>query len=544
MRRIAFFLAVQFACIAAIAQTGKQVKIENGIVEGVTEKSGVHSFKGIPFAQPPIGELRWKEPQPVNNWTGIRKCDAYGYNPMQKKVFGDMGFRSPGMSEDCLYLNVWAPAKPSKAKLPVLVYFYGGGFVAGDGSEARYDGESMAKRGIIALTVNYRLGVFGFMAHPELTKESAHHSSGNYGLLDQNAALRWVQKNIAAFGGDPNRVTIAGESAGSIAVSAQMVSPLSKKLIAGAIGESGAMIKPTLPAIPLTDGEQNGVKFGEKIGAVTLTALRAINADKLLDEAAAPGTPPMSPTIDGYFLSKSPVQSFLAGEQAKVPLLAGWNSAEIPYQAIMYNNAPTPENYAKQIKTFYGEQADEVLKLYPGNTQEEVIKSATELASDRFISYSTWKWTDAHTLTSGKPVYRYLFSKPRPPMTAKMGNAKAGLAGGVIKGEAAKAEANKAPQPYVGAAHASEIEYAMGNLATNTTYAWTPADYKVSATMESYFANFIKTGNPNGTGLPKWSANIKNGEVSFMNIDVKTMLQRESLQLRNRYRFLDKQYLK
>jgi para-nitrobenzyl esterase len=543
MKKNILFLILQFTCMVTFAQV--QVKTVNGIVESVTEKSGVNSFKGIPFAQPPIGELRWKEPQPVNDWRGVRKCDAFGYNPMQKKVFGDMGFRTPGMSEDCLYLNVWVPAKPSKTKLPVLVYFYGGGFVAGDGSEARYDGESMAKRGIIALTVNYRLGVFGFMAHPDLTKESAHHSSGNYGLLDQNAALRWVQQNIAAFGGDPKRVTIAGESAGSIAVSAQMVSPLSNNLIAGAIGESGAMIKPTLAAIPLAEGESNGVKFAGMTGAKSLKELREIPADKLLDEAAKPGVPSMQlATVDGYFLIKSPVEAFMAGEQAKVPLLAGWNSAEVPYQALLGGDAPTPENYVKKVKALYNDKADDVLKLYPGGTQQEVIKSATELASDRFISYSTWKWADAHAATSGKPVYRYLFSKPRPAMTAKMGNAKAGLAGGIIKGDVTKPAVKKAPEAYVGAAHASEIEYAMGNLATNTTYAWTPADYKVSATMESYFANFIKTGNPNGVALPKWNANIKGGVVSFMNINVKTILEKENTQFRGRYVFLDKEYLK
>jgi para-nitrobenzyl esterase len=545
MKKISLALLVQLVCITLMAQKPMQVKIANGVVESVTERSGVRSFKGIPFAQPPIGELRWKEPQPVNNWTGVRKCDAFGYNPMQKKVFGDMGFRSPGMSEDCLYLNVWVPAKPSKVKLPVLVYFYGGGFVAGDGSEARYDGESMAKRGIIALTVNYRLGVFGFMAHPELTKESTHHSSGNYGLLDQNAALRWVQQNIAAFGGDPKHVTIAGESAGSIAVSAQMVSPLSKNLIAGAIGESGAMIKPTLPAVTLAEGEANGLKFAEKVGAKSLQELRDLSADKLLDEAAKPGVPSMqSATIDGYFLLKQPVESFAAGEQAKVPLLVGWNSAEIPYQAVMGGDAPTPENYAKKVKALYSNTADEVLKLYPGNSQQEVIRSATELASDRFISYSTWKWADTHALTSGKPVYRYLFSKPRPPMTAKMGDAKPGLAGGIIKENTGKPEINKAPQPYAGAAHASEIEYAMGNLSTNTTFAWTPADYKVSATMESYFANFIKTGNPNGATLPKWTANVKGSPVTFININVTTVPEKETKQLHGRYLFLDKEYIK
>ncbi|TWR31024.1 carboxylesterase family protein [Mucilaginibacter pallidiroseus] len=540
------FCILFIACLTAggaLAQ--KRVVIANGTLEGVTEKSGVHSFKGIPFSQPPIGELRWKEPQPINSWTGVRKCDAFGYNAMQKKVFGDMGFRSPGMSEDCLYLNVWVPAKATKEKMPVLVYFYGGGFVAGDGSEARYDGESMAKRGIIALTVNYRLGVFGFMAHPELTKESAHKSSGNYGLLDQHAALEWVQKNIEAFGGDPKRVTIAGESAGSIAVSAQMVSPLSKNMIAGAIGESGAMIKPTLAAIPLADGEANGVTFGEKIGATTLAALRALPADKLLEEASKQGNPPLSSaTIDGYFLEKPPVESFAAGEQAKVPLLVGWNSAEIPYQAVMFGNAPTPENYKKQLQMFYKDKADEVLKLYPGATEAEVIKSATELASDRFIVYSTWKWADVHAQTAGKSVYRYLFSKVKPPMTEKAGNLTPGLAGGFTKSKDAKPEPPKGPTPYAGAPHAFEIEYAMGNLATNQVYAWTPADYKVSEAMEGYFANFIKTGDPNGASLPKWSRVVKNQPASFINLDVNTKLEKETEQGRGRYLFLDKEYLK
>ncbi|HTD39785.1 MAG TPA: carboxylesterase family protein, partial [Mucilaginibacter sp.] len=347
MRRKGFIILAftMFAGTCGLAQTN-QVKIENGTLEGTTNAAtGIRSFKGIPFAAPPVGDLRWKEPQPVQNWEGVRKADHFGNNAMQKNVFGDMMFRSSGMSEDCLYLNVWTPAKSSKVKLPVLVYFYGGGFVAGDGSESRYDGESMAQKGIVTLTVNYRLGVFGFLAHPELTAESPHHASGDYGLLDQHAALEWVKKNIAAFGGNPHRVTIAGESAGSIAVCAQMVSPLSKNLIAGAIGESGGMIAPTIPAIPLADGEKNGVAFAQKVNASSLAALRAIPADQLLEMASKQGMPPMSPTVDGYFLTKSPNDVFAAGEQAHVPLLVGWNSAEVPYQAFIWGDAPTPENY-------------------------------------------------------------------------------------------------------------------------------------------------------------------------------------------------------
>ena len=516
-----------------------QVKIANGQLLGKAEPSGVFSFKGIPFAQPPVGDLRWKEPQPVKNWAGILKADHFGNNPMQKPVFGDMGFRSAGMSEDCLYLNVWTPARSANEKLPVLVYFYGGGFVAGDGSEARYDGEAMAKKGVVTLTVNYRLGVFGFMAHPELTKESAHHSSGNYGLLDQHAALLWVQKNIAAFGGDPARVTIAGESAGSISVSAQMASPLSKDLIAGAIGESGAMIKPTLAAIPLQKGESNGVAFGRRIKASTLKELRAIPAAILLDSAAKPGAFSTSATVDGYFLPEDPREIFAAGKQAKVPLLAGWNSTEVPYQAIMWQEEPNVLNYKNKIKQLYGDRAEEALKLYPGNTDAEVLQSATDLASDRFIVYSTWKWVDLQSKTGGKPVYSYIFAKSKPPMTEAMKNMQPGLAGGVKKTD--DQQSAKVTPPVDGAPHAFEIEYAMGNLATNKMYAWTPDDYKVSELMLSYFANFVKTANPNGEGLPQWDA-VQPEQANYMYINVNSGQKTELNRVR--YLFLDKEYSK
>jgi para-nitrobenzyl esterase len=324
-------MVISLSPLATNAQSDPSliIKTEHGMIEGIKAPSSIRSFKGIPFAKPPVGNLRWKEPQPMENWAGLRKADKFGNNAMQKQPFGDMGFRSAGMSEDCLYLNVWAPANAAKVKLPVLVYFFGGGFIAGDGSERRYDGEKMALQGIVTLTVNYRLGAFGFMAHPELTKESPNHASGNYGLMDQHAALLWVQKNIAAFGGDPKRVTIAGESAGSISVFAQMASPLSKNLIAGAIGESGAMIHPTLAAIPLEKAEQNGVELSKKMNAATLADLRALPAAQVLEEATKPGAFNTAATIDGYFLPKLPAVIFEAGEQAHVPLLAGWNSAEV-----------------------------------------------------------------------------------------------------------------------------------------------------------------------------------------------------------------------
>jgi len=512
-----------------------QARTANGVVEGTLEKSGIRAFKGLPFAAPPVGDLRWQEPQPVKDWQGVRQAKQFGPRAMQLAVFGDMGFRSDGMSEDCLYLNVWTPAKSEKEKLPVLVYFYGGGFIAGDGSEARYDGESMAQKGIVAVTVNYRLGVFGFLAHPELTQQSAHHTSGNYGYLDQSAALHWVQQNIAAFGGDPSKVTIAGESAGSISVSAQMASPLSRELIAGAIGESGALVNSSLDPIPLPEAEQNGVKFASAIGANSLAALRAMPAQQLLEAAGKPGVGRFVPTIDNYFFPKAPVAIFAAGEQAHVPLLAGWNSEEMNYRALLGEAEPTVENYRQAVERLYGADAGEILKLYPATNKEEVIQAATDLAGDRFIAYSTWKWIDLHSKTGQAPVYRYLFSRPRPDMTAEMGNASAGLAGGIVKEK--DANAPKTPRAR-GAVHSAEIEYAMGNLASNKVYAWEPEDYKVSEAMQNYFANFIKTGNPNGKGLPQWPAANKGDKVQVMHIDVHTVAKPEVV--RARYEFLDK----
>lgn len=494
---------------------GLQVKTVNGIVEGVHEKSGIYSFKGIPFAAPPVGDLRWKEPQPVKNWEGVRSAKNFGPRAMQAPIFGDMNFRSNGMSEDCLYLNVWSPN--TKGKLPVLVYFYGGGFVAGDGSEPRYDGESMAEKGIVALTVNYRLGVFGFFAHPELTKESLHHSSSNYGLEDQAAAIQWVKKNIAAFGGDPDKITIAGESAGSISVSALMASPVSKNLIAGAVGESGSLLG-ALPPIPLNKAEENGIQFEKFVGANSLADLRALNADSLLNASTKYGPFRFSMTIDGYFFPKDPLAIYQAGEEAHVPLLVGWNSEEMNYRAVMGNDDPTEENFEKAVKKLYGDNADAVLRAYTANSNANVEQVATDLASDRFIAFSTWRWSDLQTKTGTKPVYRYYYSRPRPIMRPEMGNAVAGLAGGVQKGSN---PAQKQP-PSKGAVHSAEIEYAMGNLNSNKVYAWTPDDYKVSRIMQQYFANFIKSGNPNGNGLPKWPATNSSQPVPVMHIDVKT----------------------
>jgi para-nitrobenzyl esterase len=527
-------LAAAFVNAAAAPD---RVRTADGVVEGAGRQgSGVRVFRGIPFAEPPTGDLRWREPRPVKGWQGVRRAAEFGPRCMQAPIFGDMNFRSGGMSEDCLYLNVWTPAKTGKERLPVLVYFYGGGFVAGAGDEPRYDGESMAAKGIVSVTLNYRLGVFGFLTHPELTRESPRRASGNYGLLDQAAALLWVRRNIAAFGGDPSRVTVAGESAGSVSVSAQMASPLAKDLIAGAIGESGA-ITGTLSAVPLAEAEAAGAKFAADLGAASLAALRAMSTEKIFGPAtrggfASVGRFPI--TVDGHFFTEDPAATYAAGRQARVPLLAGWNSEEMTWMFLFRGREPTPENYERVLRELYGDRAGEVLKLYPGATRDEVIRSATDLAGDRFIAFATWKWAELHGRT-GRPVYRYFYTRPRPPMRAEMGNASAGLAGGVVRNQSTPL----AQPPARGAVHSAEIEYALGNLSTNNVYAWTPDDYRVSRAMQEYFANFIRRGDPNGSGLPRWPAANRGGADSarVMRIDVESRAEPDTT--RARYLLLD-----
>lgn len=483
------------------------VKTSDGMLEGI-RSSGINIFKGIPFAQPPTGDLRWREPQRVKPWTGVRKADHFGPRAMQLPLFSDMQFRSDGVSEDCLYLNVWTPAKTGKELLPVLVYFYGGGLVAGDGSEYRYDGESMARRGIVAITVNYRLSVFGFFSHPELTKESPHHASGNYGFLDQAAALKWVKQNIKAFGGDPEKVTIAGESAGSFSVSALMASPLSRNLIAGAIGESGSLLGPQ-PASTLSEAEKAGVQFADSLGVKSLSALRALPAEKILQASVKihRGSPP----VDGYFFPRSPLEIYRSGEQAKVPLLVGWNSEEGNWRGILGKEEPTVANYTEAIQRLYGNQAADILKVYHAESDADVKSVATDLASDRFIGYSTWRWSDLQAKTGGSKVYRYHYEHPRP-----------------------KTHEHPETPAADGAVHSAEIEYAMGNLPTNRVFDWQADDYLVSEILQGYFVNFIKTGNPNGLGLPGWPAVVPKQSAEVLHVNVNTYAAPE----KNRERYL------
>lgn len=541
-RCIPSLFVMLFSISVAMAQTNNyfsvQTKIQNGTIEGNYDtKTGIQKYFGIPFAQPPVGNLRWKAPQPMQSWTGVKETKAFGPRPMQAIVFGDMKSRSNGVSEDCLYLNVWTPAKRDTKGLPVLLYFYGGGNVAGDASEYRYDGESMAQKGMVVVTSNYRLNIFGNLAHPDLSAESGYGGSGNYGQLDQHAAIQWVHDNIEAFGGDPNKITIAGESAGSIGVSVQMASPLNKGLLAGAIGESGASISPTMAPVPLKEAEQTGKEFLEKAGFQSIADFRKLSTRDIYEIYNASKRFGFPMVLDGHLLPKTLPELFEAKQQAQIPILVGWNSAEIPGGALMQGQPYTPENFEAKVKQGYADVAQDLLKAYPHSTAEEVEQSATMLASDNFIVYATWKWTDLHAKNSSQLVYRYLFSRIRPPLVDQ--SLTPGLAGGTVK---KSGDAPKAPGP-IGAPHASEIEYCMGNLYLVDDYAWTQDDYKVSQDMQNYFANFIKTGNPNGNGLPQWDAvKGKDKTPPVMVLDVQSHAVEAVHD--DRFPILDKHYLK
>ena len=505
-------------CTAAAALAADQVKVEGGVLEGIRNGDAtVRMFAGVPFAAPPAGALRWQPPQPAAAWTGVRKADHFGARCYQAPIFSDMIFRDPGISEDCLYLNVWTPSRAPKKRLPVLVYFYGGGFAAGASDEPRYDGTNFAKKGLIVVTANYRLGVFGFVAHPALTAESAHKASGNYGMLDQVAALQWVQRNIAAFGGDRTKVTIGGESAGSASVSALMSSPLAAGLFRGVIGESGAMFNTggVLAGLPLEKAEKMGVDFATALGASTLAAMRAAPAEDVLKASTKAGAVRFGPIIDGYFLPEEPKAIFAAGKQNHVALLAGWNADEVRGSVLGAKDKPTARTFPEVLQKQFGDKAGEAAKVYAASNDEEALASAGDVAGDTFIAYSTWKWMEMEVASGQGPVYRFRFDRavPLPEGMPSPGGVK-GLAG-----------------------HSWELEYVFGALDSKKA-AWGPEDRKASEEAAAYWANFIRTGNPNGAGLPKWPSYGKTHQV--MHLDAVSHAAPE--EHRDRYEFLDRFY--
>jgi para-nitrobenzyl esterase len=482
---ISLLCCLHGAARAEPAAPAPEVRLSNGMVQGMRiRKNGtdLSVFRGIPFAAPPVGAFRWREPQPVARWAGTRKAHQFGPRCAQPARHNHT-FRSTAMSEDCLYLNVWTPAHGDGEKLPVLVYFHGGGFLEGDGSEPRYDGAGLATRGIVTVTVNYRLGIFGFLAPPDAAQESPHGTAGNYGLLDQVAALRWVRENIAQFGGDPKQVTIGGESSGAISVAAHMASPLSRGLFARAIGQGGGAF---VPMAPLSQAEAHKIAL-KFIGERSLAELRTIEAGTLLDATGDETHELRSwPSVDGHFLPAMPVASFSAGAQARVPLIVGTNTQEREFDATLQGIDLTPQNWPRTLRILLSSHADEALTFFPGSTEEEVARSVRQLQRNMFVNHCTWRWMDLHRQTGGAPVYFYEYAHPRPLETSPLRDGP--------------------PKSLIGTVHGAEIEYALDNLDAEPQYVWAADDREVSRVFSGYVAQFVKTGNPNGSGLPEWPA--------------------------------------
>jgi para-nitrobenzyl esterase len=503
--------------IAAHASDGLQVKTDKGKVEGsLTDDQKVRAFKGIPYAAPPVGNLRWQPPQPAAKWSGVRSAKDFGSRCVQPSGYPDMHFHDPGESEDCLTLNVWTPAKAKPGSLPVMVWIYGGGFNSGSTSESRQDGQFLAHRDVVIVSMNYRLGIFGFFVHPELTAESAHHASGNYGLMDETAALEWVKKNIAAFGGDPKNVTIFGESAGSFAVSAQMASPLAQGLFAKAIGESGgAFYSDGLKFEPRETLERRNVEFAETaFHTSSLADLRKLSVDEILQAVRAKTTPPppkFGPDVDGYFLPDSVPNIYAAGKQAHVPLLAGWNVDEDRGGVLLAQPPTTVESFTATAQKEFGDNAQKFLAVYSATTDAEAVASAGDFAGDRFIKYSTWRWLEAQVATGGSPVYRYSLDLGSP--------------------------GDKYHAAILGAFHSDDIEYVFNTLDSRAEAVWRPEDRKLADQIGAYWTNFARSGDPNAAGLPTWPTYNAAGGWQVMHLD-RTSEARPDKQ-RDRYLFLD-----
>ncbi len=511
---VLIFLLLAMSAVHAQQLRYVQQRITNGVLEGVVSPDGkVRTFKGIPYAAPPVGPLRWKAPQPVLSWTGVRKAVEYPARSMQGRPYSDMIFNDNGPSEDCLYLNLWMPEESTKVKLPVMVWIHGGGYIAGSSSEPRQDAGNLSKKGVMVVSFNYRLGVFGFFAHPELAKESGHNASGNYGLLDQVAALDWVKKNIAAFGGDPDNVTIFGESAGSCSVSVLMASPLARGLFHRAIGESGAHIGATLRMKSRDQAEQEGVKFAESaLGTASLEALRAMPAQEVLEAAMKQPWDYFKPDVDGYFVLADCPSLYAAGGQMHIPLLAGWNKNEENYYAFFDKDEPTVQNYVGHAKARFGADAEAFLRLYPAATDAQAKQAAADFDGDKFMGYGTWKWLELQLKTGESQVFRYEFDQTLPlPADAKPGT-----------------------EPT--APHASEIEFVFRVLSSRNL-PWRAEDQMVSELISSYWTNFAKTGDPNGPGLPKWPEYNSRDGYQVMHIEANPGSAPD--EHRDRYKFLD-----
>jgi para-nitrobenzyl esterase len=459
------------------AALSEPVRVQAGLLAGMPGSDpAVTVFKGVPYGAPPVGDLRWRAPQPPGHWEGVRRADQFSANCAQRMRDSLGPWTSEyqpkeAVSEDCLYLNVWTAARSASDKRPVLVYIHGGAFTDGSGNVPVYDGENLAKKGVVVVTINYRVGMLGFFTHPELTRESEHASSGNYGLLDQVAALQWIQANIGAFGGDPKQVTIAGQSAGAASVQYLTASPLAKGLFVRAVVGSGARLHGG-PDRTLAQSEPEGVRFAESRQARTLKELRALPADSLaspLDGGFA-----FRPIVDGWLLRSDVDEVFAAGEQNDVPTLTGWTYDEGSFNS-EYGKM-SAESFQKQVKQRAGSLAEAFLRLYPTATLAEAAESQKASARDQSM-VSTYLWAIHRAKTAKTAVFTYLFTHPQPGPT----------------------------QPLYGVFHSSELPYVFDNL-DKSDRPWTALDRKIADTLSSYWVSFIRSGDPNGAGLPRWPA--------------------------------------
>jgi para-nitrobenzyl esterase len=478
VRHLLVLISAALPLAAAIDGT---VRIDTGAVAGVaTSTPGIYVFKGIPYAAPASGNLRWRAPQPAAKWDGVRKMDQFGPPCVQPLRTDPKQTRG---SEDCLSLNVWTPAKSAGDKLAVMVWVHGGGFRDGTGAMLLHDGEELAKKGVVLVTINYRLGVLGFFAHPELTKESDRRASGNYGLMDGIAALQWVERNIAHFGGDPAKVTIFGQSAGSMALSCIQASPLAKGLFRAVIGESGASFGGLLSGGSLAESEQAGVKFAGSMGAKSVADLRAQPAGKLVT-AGFGG----APNNDGWVLPDAPRAIFEKGQQNRVPVLVGSNSDE---GRMFARGRMTAAQFIEQARQKFGAAADEYLKLYPAGSDAQAAESRQRSTTEESMGLNMRIWAQA-TVKAGARAYIYYFTRITP--------------GGPPVG-------TTPDQLILGAPHGEDLAYVSNNIGkpdalknSDTFRNAQPAghDIKLADMVSSYWVNFAKKLDPNGPGLPRW----------------------------------------
>jgi len=457
------------------------VRVETGLVQGIVE-NGLTVYKGIPFAQPPVGERRWRPPVPASNWTDVKVANKFAPGCMQMPA-GDsvIGYMDLPFSEDCLYLNVWTPAKSANDRLPVMVWIYGGGFNAGATSVPLYAVDKLAMKGVVTASIAYRVGPFGFLAHPELSAESGGHGSGNYGLLDQIAGLEWIKRNIAAFGGDPNKVTIFGESAGGISVSILAASPLAKGLFRGAISESGGSFAPARAAqeggeniIQLAMAERNGTEFLKALGAPTIAEARKLPPEPIRN-GGRNGFDRFWAILDRYVIADDQYKLYQAGKYNDVNVLIGWNSNE----GSAFNQYTTIASYNGYLKSF-GPFANQILAAYPAGSDGEALRSQRDIWREVAFGWGTWTWARFQSQTGRAKVFVYYFDH-RPPYP------------------------RIPPYQTWGAAHGAEMHYVLGRH-DRPAMEWTPADEKLADIISSFWVNFAKNGDPNGTGLPQWPA--------------------------------------